>query len=490
MPEKERLSPTETRAYDSFQRMTSMTTFGRGTIAYNYDSLGRTQAATAGTDGWGNRLTQSAVKSAVPTMVTITDPATNRIQSPTYDANGNTVNTPQQVAMTYDVMNRLKTVASDTYGYDPSNKRIWKNDEYTFYGAGGERIGRYSATKFVNDTGTHVFVFQKVQVDEYFGGRRLTTQDRLGSVGSYYPYGESRSGTVSNADSFATYYQDSTGLDYADQRHYAAGSGRFTTADPYQASAGAADPSSWNRYSYVGSDPVNYNDPVGLFALPVGIIVGGTIGGPLIIPGLLFSVFGWLLAGSGSGTYRNPAYQTDAQVAGITRTLEKDFWSNHEDDDLEGNHPMYLQVLEDCYLGAGTSPVERRRRYQVQNKGGAPLRAPGIIQIRENHGIRFSPAIFEQNGSRGVWGRGSDSLLSRTSTFDDHISAGNGGSFWSYQSFTGSTPNGISRPLAVREKNGSIFTLLGIHATAGRININGNDAMQDGKPILCDDTKK
>jgi len=162
-------------------------------------------------------------------------------------------------------MNRLKTVASDTYGYDPANKRIWKNDEYTFYGAGGERIGRYSATKLVNDTGTHVLVFQKVQVDEYFGGRRLTTQDRLGSVGSYYPYGEAKSGTVSNADSFATYYRDSTGLDYADQRFYLAGVGRFTTADPYEASAGTASPGSWNRYSYVMSDPITFHDQSGLF---------------------------------------------------------------------------------------------------------------------------------------------------------------------------------------------------------------------------------
>ena len=117
-------------------------------------------------DGWGNRLQQSAVKGAVPTMVSITDPATNRIQAHTYDANGNTVNTPQQGAMTYDVINRLKTVAADTYGYDPSNKRIWKNDEYTFWGTGGERIGRYAAVKLVNDGGAHVFVFQKVQVDE------------------------------------------------------------------------------------------------------------------------------------------------------------------------------------------------------------------------------------------------------------------------------------------------------------------------------------
>jgi hypothetical protein len=35
------------------------------------------------------------------------------------------------------------------------------------------------------------------------------------------------------------------------------------TADPYKASAGAEDPGSWNRYSYVGGDPVNFSDPSG-----------------------------------------------------------------------------------------------------------------------------------------------------------------------------------------------------------------------------------
>src|SRR5436305_5567456 len=33
---------------------------------------------------------------------------------------------------------------------------------------------------------------------------------------------------------------------------------RFNTADPYRGRGGAASPSSWNRYSYVHGDPVNY----------------------------------------------------------------------------------------------------------------------------------------------------------------------------------------------------------------------------------------
>ncbi len=293
---------TETRSYDAFQRMTSMTMFDQTVIAYNYastandgkivsqtttpsggsaetvnytyDSLGRlTQAATAGAggwglswmfDGWGNRLQQSAVKGTVPTITTTTDPATNRITAHTYDANGNTTYTPLQGTMTYDALNRLSTVASDTYGYDANNKRIWKNTEFTFWGAGGERIGRYSAVKLVDDASQHVFVFQKVAVDEYFGGRRLTTQDRLGSVGSYYPYGEAKSGTVSNAESFATYYRDSSGLDYADQRYYSSANGRFLSADPSDESIVTPNPNSWNGYTYALNEPIGLSDPTGL----------------------------------------------------------------------------------------------------------------------------------------------------------------------------------------------------------------------------------
>jgi hypothetical protein len=36
------------------------------------------------------------------------------------------------------------------------------------------------------------------------------------------------------------------------------------SADPYDGSAALSNPQSWNRYSYVGNDPVNRNDPTGL----------------------------------------------------------------------------------------------------------------------------------------------------------------------------------------------------------------------------------
>jgi RHS repeat-associated protein len=54
-----------------------------------------------------------------------------------------------------------------------------------------------------------------------------------------------------------------TGLRTIVQRYYASTYGRFNTADQYMASGGPGDPGSWNRYSYVGGDPVNFIDPFG-----------------------------------------------------------------------------------------------------------------------------------------------------------------------------------------------------------------------------------
>ena len=106
--------------------------------------------------------------------------------------------------------------------------------------------------------------------DRYFGGKRLAPQDRLGSAGDFYPWGEAKGGNnPPDTWSYATYWRDSaSGLDYANNRYYSNAYGRFMTPDPYRAiatsSSDPASPQSWNRYSYVEDDPVNANDPRGL----------------------------------------------------------------------------------------------------------------------------------------------------------------------------------------------------------------------------------
>src|SRR5271169_6064063 len=77
----------------------------------------------------------------------------------------------------------------------------------------------------------------------YFGSKLIRSNgltvatDRLGSARansngermSYYPYGEERTSTADGREKFGTYFRDTTGQDYADQRYYAVGSGRFFT---------------------------------------------------------------------------------------------------------------------------------------------------------------------------------------------------------------------------------------------------------------------
>jgi RHS repeat-associated protein len=96
----------------------------------------------------------------------------------------------------------------------------------------------------------------------------------------YFPYGEEMVASANNRDKFGTYSRDGhSGLDYADQRYYASKYGRFRTSDPYEASGGASEPGSWNRYPYVGGDPVNFGDPKGLLSCWYGGTVTYANGG-------------------------------------------------------------------------------------------------------------------------------------------------------------------------------------------------------------------
>ena len=76
---------------------------------------------------------------------------------------------------------------------------------------------------------------------------------------------------ASRSAGIATYSRDSsTGLDYAINRYYGSNLARFLSPDPFGGSAKPSDPGSWNRYAYVGGDPINHNDAQGLFPCLVG----------------------------------------------------------------------------------------------------------------------------------------------------------------------------------------------------------------------------
>ena len=162
------------------------------------------------------------------------------------------------------------------YAYDPGGKRVKKvgaTQEYYFYGIGGQKLATMVCVGPEDGSGCGV-----TQYNVYFGGKLVKSKgvvvvtDRLGSVRAnsngermtYYPYGEEKTGTADGREKFGTYTRDSATTDYADQRYYAVGTGRFNTADPMGVNgATPGTPASWNRYAYVSGDPVNFNDPTG-----------------------------------------------------------------------------------------------------------------------------------------------------------------------------------------------------------------------------------
>ena len=242
-------------------------------------------------DGFGDRTTQSVTKGSGPAVSLSINPANNRINSSgyTYDNNGNMKAMPGSTFV-YDIENRMVQVTSsgsEYYGYDPWNRRVWKTTttdgagKIFFYGAMGELMGTFScAAGCTTDPPT------TVETNLHFAGKLIrwdngaTVLDRLGGVfkrsnvlaspqisqtSAYYPFGEERTATGQDRSKFATYYRDSkTSLDYAMNRYYNSSWGRFTTPDPYDASAKPGNPLSWNHYAYVGNDPINKNDPSGL----------------------------------------------------------------------------------------------------------------------------------------------------------------------------------------------------------------------------------
>lgn len=87
--------------------------------------------------------------------------------------------------------------------------------------------------------------------EELLAGHGNRTED-LGYSVSYFRHG------------FAAQQLDpETGYLHYGERYYSPATGRFTSPDPLMASGGAANPQTWNRYSYVVNNPIAYVDSNG-----------------------------------------------------------------------------------------------------------------------------------------------------------------------------------------------------------------------------------
>jgi len=199
-----------------------------------------------------------------------------------YDAAGNLTNDGPHTYQ-YDSGNRLVSVDSGSnasYAYDHQNRRYKKivGSSVTHYvWEGAQVIAEHNGSTgavlvdYIYN-GSRMIAKVAGSTTNYFLSDLLSVRVTLDTSGNvlgrqaHLPFGEEFGATGTQEKHHLTNYErdGQSGSDYAVNRYYSAGVGRFHSADPFHSSNDTTAPQSWNRYAYVMDDPTDFIDPLGL----------------------------------------------------------------------------------------------------------------------------------------------------------------------------------------------------------------------------------
>lgn len=155
------------------------------------------------------------------------------------------------------------------------------------YDAFGQLIAEYNSTP-VGGAGGVTYLASDSQ-----GSIRMV-MDNNGTViarRDYQPFGEEitvntgrrtpaqgYAANINTRQQYAGMEKESSGLNHTSWRSQDSMAGRWTIPDPYAGSMRLTNPQTFNRYTYVGNDPVNRIDPSGLDDRPnIGTFSAGNI---------------------------------------------------------------------------------------------------------------------------------------------------------------------------------------------------------------------
>lgn len=292
-------------------KVEEITPNGIKTVEYSYDKLNR--LTNASTSEWFEKFTYDALGNRktkeTPLGVVEYDYDENNLLKRagkttfSYDLRGNLIkkaSPTKTVAYTFDTNDNLIQYRDGKneviYGYDGENRRISKtvNGKKTFYindtrqpsaqvlieASEDKKIQALyvyglSRLEQLSAWGCHTYLY------DYPDRNVIALVDQAQNLNNYYAYEafgalKKSISTISNPFSYAgEALEPETGLIFLRNRYYDPEIGRFISADPCLGDP--INPQSFNPYTYVGNNPVNFIDPSGLLTAEACFYPAGTM---------------------------------------------------------------------------------------------------------------------------------------------------------------------------------------------------------------------